>query len=130
MRDGHHVLHHRQEWRLRDDAKYIREHHSLVPVIHRDVHEALHRACPAVPALGYYALKRTRYLWVPDDDTMTSLDNLQFAMQEAGLHPAVHPLERQFLYLVIHAIDLQKPFIQEGLIPREEGRRAGELQHL
>lgn len=56
LQDRHHILFNRQEWRLRPESLAIREHPSLVPAVHRDIHEELHGACPAVPALGYNTL--------------------------------------------------------------------------
>lgn len=114
-RDGHHILHNRQEWSLRPEAQYIREHPSLIPRIPREVHEELHKACPPVPLLGFYALKRTVKMWTPDNFTLASIDNLQFAIEDAAKHEKSHEIESQLAYLAIEALELQKPFIREGL---------------
>lgn len=114
-RDGHHVLHYKQEWRLRPEAKKIREHESLIPTIDRSLHNEIHKECPPVPMLGYHALKRTGILWVPSRDTLESIDNLLFAIDRATQTPRTHRIERELGLLTIEAIELQKPFLKEGL---------------
>lgn len=116
--DAHHILHTAREWRLRPEGIALREHPSLIPRISRDSHEALHRACPPVPLLGYHALRRIVSLWTPDIDTMKSMDNLLFAIEEASWDPRSHPLESKLAELVMQGVDVQRPFIREGLIER------------
>lgn len=113
--DGHHILHSKRSWSMYAESLQMRENHTLIPKIDRDTHEALHRACPPVPLLGYHALQRTIRLWTPDEDTLKSVDNLMFAIEEASWHPKSHPIESALAELAIQAIDLQKPFIREGL---------------
>ena len=115
MRDRHHILHYRQEWRLRDDATAIREHPSLVPVLDRETHNEIHRHCPPVPLLGYHALRRVRALWVPHKDTIESVDSLLWAIDETNRHPRAHPIERSLGELAMQAIELQKPYISSDL---------------
>lgn len=115
MRDKHHVLFNRQEWRLRPEATKIREHPSLIPSLPREVHEDLHQNCPAVPPLGYYALVRVAKLWYPSRNTLQSMDELTYAVGEAIQHPSAHEQERKLGNLVIEGINLQRPFIEDGL---------------
>ena len=112
--DKHHVLHYAKEWRLRPEAKAIREHPSLVPTLPREVHNEIHKTCPPVPMLGYHALKRTVGLWTPRHDTMESLDNLMFAIEQSISDVRAHPIERQLGRLTVQAIDLQRPLIREN----------------
>lgn len=118
MRDGHHILHNRQEWSLRPEASALRETPSLIPRIDREVHNEIHRVCPAVPLLGYHALLRTRSNFEPTGSTMKDIDNLQYAIEDAIQHPRSHPIERGLGDLALWAIDLQKPILKEEL----EGR--------
>jgi hypothetical protein len=114
--DRHHILHHRVEWTLRSNAERLRESPPLVPSIPREVHNEIHANCPPVPLLGHHALLRTvasyQPLW---GDTMGSMDNLMFAMEQAQQHPRAHPIERDLADLAIQAVDLQRPYIREGL---------------
>lgn len=114
--DKHHIMHFRQEWTLRPEARVIREHPSLVPLIDREVHEDLHANCPSVPALGYQTLIRVAKNWYPQRDTVASMNDLQYAIGKASEHPLIHPLERQLAQLAVEAIGLQRPYIEEGLI--------------
>lgn len=116
MRDRHHLLNNRQEWRLRPEALKLREHPSLVPTIERRVHEDLHAHCPAVPLLGYHTLVRVNKLWYPQRNTLQSMDELVYAIDEATQHPQTHEIERGVAKLAIQAIELQRPFIEEGLV--------------
>lgn len=119
MNDKHHIMHYRQEWSLRPEARKIREHPSLVPHIPREIHEDIHKYCPPVPMLGYHALKRTGALWHPQRDTIASMDDLAFAIGEAISDPRTHPLEQQLGRLTIKAMLLQIPFLQDAIIPNE-----------
>jgi len=112
--DGHHVIFNRQEWNLRPEAQAIREHPSLIPRLDRAVHEELHRECPPVPLLGFYALKRTLKEWYPQRDTLESMDSLLFAMDLAAQSEKAHLIESELVRLAMQAVELQKPFIKEG----------------
>lgn len=116
MRDGHHILHHRQEWSLRPYARQLRETPSLIPRIDRDAHESLHANCPPVPLLGHYALMGTVARFQPTGDTLRDISGLQSAMEQATRSSRFHPIERDLAGLAIEALDLQIPFIKEGLI--------------
>lgn len=114
--DRHHILHHKQEWTLREKAELLRESPPLIPSIPREVHNEIHANCPPVPLLGYHALARTLSSYVPLwGDTLGSMDNLMFAMEEAQSHPRAHAIERDLAELAIQAVDLQRPYIREGL---------------
>lgn len=115
-RDAHHVCFYRQEWRLRPEAKAIREHPSLVPNLDRDAHEELHANCSSVPPLGYHTLIRVAKNWYPQRDTLRSMDELMYAIDKASEHPLIRPIERDVAQLAIQAIDAQKPYIEEGLV--------------
>lgn len=121
--DNHHILFNRQEWELRSESKLLRQTPSLIPRLDREVHEELHRACPAVPILGYYALFRTLRSFEESDDTLESVDSLMFAIEAAGNSPKAHPIERSIGELAVQAIDLQRPFIREGLVLNKQKRR-------
>lgn len=114
-RNIHHPIHNKQEWTLRPEAEYIREHPTLLFPMEVPLHNELHGNCPAVPLLGVYALKHIARNWEPDRDKLQSLGNLQAAIEQAGEHPRAHPIEKQLGDLAIHAIDLQKPYLRESI---------------
>lgn len=115
--DKHHVLHYRQEWTLRPNAERLRESPPLIPEIPREIHNEIHANTPAVPLLGHHALLHTAKFYRPIPyDTLGSMDNLMFAMEEAARHERAHPIERDLAELAIQAVDLQRPYIREGLL--------------
>lgn len=113
-RDGHHILHNKQEWLLRPDARSLRETPTLIPRIERDAHVEIHQNCPPVPLLGYYALQRTLSMFEEGDTTIQSMDNLMKAIEHAANHPKAHIIEKHLAELAIWSIDLQRPFIAEA----------------
>lgn len=44
------------------------------------------------------------------------MDELCYAIGQAAKHPLLHDIERAQAELTIEAIELQRPFIQEGLV--------------
>jgi len=115
LKNRHHPIHDRQEWTLRPEAEYIREHPTLIFPMEVPLHSHLHNVCPSIPLLGVHALKFIVREWEPDTDKLVSLENLQTTIAAAGNHHKAHPVERQLGDLAIHAIDLQKPFLRESL---------------
>ena len=113
--DRHHILFDRMSWNNRPEARSLRAYPMLIPKIYRRSHEDLHANTPVVPVLGYHALQRIIKGFECGSDTMSSIDNLLFAMEEANRHPKAHPLERSLSHIAMQAIELQRPFIQEGL---------------
>lgn len=113
--DSHHILHNRQEWSLRPEARRLRETRTLIPYIDRSVHNEIHATCPPVPALGYYALKLVESRFHEGSGTLQSMDNLMAAIEVSSRHPRSHQIERDLAQLAIQAIDLQRPIIAEAL---------------
>ena len=118
--NGHHILHYAAEWKLRKQAEGIRENRWLIPPMYSDVHTELHRDCPPVPLLGYHALQRMEKIFEPmPGDYDRTLDQLLFAIEEANEHPRSHQIEKDLGVLAIQAVELQRPYIQEGLVRDE-----------
>ena len=81
----------------------------------RQLHERIHRECPAVPLLGYYALVRTLRDFEPNPNPLKSMDSLMLAIEGSTEHPRVHPIEKQLGLLAVQAIDTQRPYIREAI---------------
>jgi hypothetical protein len=111
-RDRHHLLNPAKEWSLRPDAKSLRGSQGLVPLIDRELHEQIHRECPAVPLLGFYALQRTLREFQPHPSTLTSVDNLMFAIELSTKHPKAHQVEIDLAMLSVQALDLQRGYLR------------------
>lgn len=114
-KDGHHIVNNRLEWSLRPEAKQLRETPSLIPRLERPLHEQIHRDTPAVPLLGYHTLRRTLNTFEPTNDTLETMSNLMLSIEDASLHTKAHYVERELAMLAVYAIDLQRPYIKEGL---------------
>ena len=115
MQDRHHVLFNRQEWGLREQSLYLRNQPLLIPTIDRDAHTELHRDCPAVPPLGYHALKRVVKLWEPGNTPLRAMANLSHAIEASTRNPFAHRIEKELAHLAAEAIDLQRPYIMDGM---------------
>lgn len=114
--DKHHIMWPRQEHSLRPAGLRLRVTPSLVPKIDREVHTELHRLTPPVPALGYHALNILKRDFQPEGDTIDDLDQLMRRIEEALKRPRAHEIEREMGALTIMALELQKPFIEYGII--------------
>jgi len=117
FRDAHHILHNKQEWSLRPESKALRETSSLVVRLDRPLHEELHRECPAVPLLGIHALERTLRTYEGHSSHLVSMEHLMTAIEQSANHPKAHIIEKHLAELAIWSIDLQRPFVADGLQP-------------
>lgn len=113
---NHHVLHEAWAWDSFKAAKQLRDVRSLIPRIPRDIHTDLHEACPHVPILGAHALLGVQRHFEPTGFVLDDMDGLMSAIEKASRNPRAHMLERDLAGLAIEAIELQRPFIKEGLI--------------
>ena len=109
FRDRHHILFPRVEWTARDQAKKLRNMHLYD--MDRDIHNELHRNCPPVPILGYYALNNVLSEYHQGSTPLASFDNLITSIEIAAKHRKAHPIERELAYLALEALEMQKPFI-------------------
>lgn len=109
----HHIVHNRQEWSLRKPGLWIREQPSLIAKIDTETHKEIHDNCPPIPLLGHLALMRVAHLYLPGRDVPESIDNLSFAIEEAGEHRKAKPFERKLGDLAIEALQMQKPFLTD-----------------
>lgn len=114
-RDRHHILFDRVAWTQRPESKVLRRSESLIVTLDRDTHNELHKHCPSIPALGFYALQRVNRDFEPVyNDKLASVDNLMLAIEESAKHPKTHEIERRLAGLAVWALDLQRPFIVES----------------
>lgn len=54
-------------------------------------------------------------MFKPTGDTFRDIEGLMWAFEDTGRRPKAHPIERELADLAIEAVDLQRPFIREGL---------------
>lgn len=114
---GHHVLFTRKLHEAQEPTRLLRQNNWLIPPIEHEAHKALHVAVATVPPLDHFMAPRVYRAFYPvPDNYLASMDRLCFAIEEATQHPRVGYVERGIGMLAIHAIELQKPFIREGLV--------------
>jgi hypothetical protein len=115
----HHLLFDRAAWRSSDVRVDLRENRWLIPPIDVETHQELHKAVAVVPALDFYTAARVRRDFEAEPGQfMQNMDLLQLAIEDALKHPRSSGLQRDLGALTIQAIELQKPFIEEGLVWR------------
>lgn len=119
----HHLLYCRNSWESMPHTRKLRQKPELILPMDKDVEEELHRSIVTVPLLDHYTASHANRLFVPTSRYMSSVHNLISAIDEGASHPRTQPLERQLAELTIHAIELQIPFIQEGLLRQEVSLR-------
>ena len=88
----------------------------LVALMGADEHRALHSAVPGVPVLDIFAQQRVASIYKPTHNILDNMELYMLAVEEAMASPKSHSIERQVASLAIHAVDLQRPFVREGLI--------------
>lgn len=114
--EKHHILHHRAQHESNKDNKALRGTLGMIALIDPDVHDELHRACPGVPALDIWTAQRARTFMVPHPNPLQAIDNYLIAVERARESKKSHPIERDLAALTMMAVELQIPFIKEGLI--------------
>lgn len=117
----HHVQFPRALHEAHPDTKDIRRNQWLIPEIDIDVHTALHGLIAIVPVLDRYTAARVRRDFVPIKGSyIGSIHELMSTIDEASRHPKAGPIEFSNAQVAIHALELQIPFIREGLITHEQ----------
>ena len=117
-RDGekHHILHHRTLHDANKDNRWLRGATGMIALLDEDIHDDLHRECPGVPPLDIWTAQRTRTRFEEHLDPNVAIVNYMRAVEEAMKSPKTHHIERALSQLVIHSVDLQRPFIREGYL--------------
>lgn len=112
----HHILHYRRLHEATPEHKKFRHKNlGLVALMAADPHRALHANTPGVPVLDIFAQQRVASLYKPTPNILENMELYMRAVERAMASPKAHTIERQVASLVIHAVDLQRPFVREGL---------------
>lgn len=112
----HHILHTRQSWQSREEATYLRQQPLLIPKMDNEVHNELHANCPEVPLLGAYALREVANNFERGSNPIETLCKLIWSIDNASRHPKAHRIERQLARLSASALELQLPYLREGIV--------------
>lgn len=112
----HHLLYPRQPWNSHFATRNLRQKNALIVPIEEEIHEALHREVPVVPLLDHYTALTVRRDFTPYDHYRKSMDNLVKCIDVALRGSRVQPIQRELGQLTIHALELQKPYLEMGAI--------------
>lgn len=112
----HHLLFPRVMWEAQKPVKELRQNPGLVLPLERDVHDSLHRHIGLVPVLNFMLAEQVLDRFEPDEDAMRTVDNLLLCLNGVAWHHRTHPVEHQLLQLTELAIDLQRPYVKEGML--------------
>ena len=116
MSRGHHVLFTRPTWSSQETTKHLRNHHWLIVPLHNAEHQALHNAVTTVPLLDHQTAKRVDRDYHPIRGSyIGSVFELMHVIEDAFKHPRASELEKALGQLTVHALEMQIPFIREGL---------------
>lgn len=115
-RTRHHLIHSQRQWSAEPIGQALRSQPSLIFRIRSETHNLLHDETPAVPLLGYHALRGTFQRYEPTHDATKDIDGLCLAIDRTVRGQRFHPLERDLAGLAIEAIQLQRPYIMDGLV--------------
>jgi hypothetical protein len=96
--------------------KCLRENHwNKVPMFDAP-HIALHKAIATVPLLDQYTAQAVHREFVPvEGDYIATLYSLVRTIDQSLKHPKVTELQRDVGQLTMQALEMQVPFIREGL---------------
>lgn len=114
-RDAHHILHEKYSWNSRPESAALRAEPTLIPTIPRRIHNEIHHHVPAVPLLPLHGLMRVWSRFEPGNNTMQSVDNLMMSIEQSTKHPKMRNIERDLCHLAVRAIDLQRPYLRQGI---------------
>lgn len=80
-----------------------------------EVHSELHKAVITVPVPDRYMARRILRDFEPGRGVLQTMDNFISTVDEATKNPLAGEIERGIGRLIIHAFELQKPFILDGV---------------
>ena len=113
----HHILFSRRLWRSQDPSLKLREQQWLKPLLDDEVHLALHKAVYGIPVPDWDMSQSILSHFEPSvGDYVRSLDNLLTAVENTKHDRHTNVIQRELGQVVLHSIELQRPFIIEGLI--------------
>jgi hypothetical protein len=124
----HHMLFYREEWSVRPEGLWLREHGGLRVDLSRPDHDEMHRRVALVPVLGVHALQRVASDYKPVNSLYQNLDRFVALTERALKHPRSHKIEQDLGHLTIEAMLMQRDFIEE--VRGRKGVQVSEKQKL
>ncbi|RTL04868.1 hypothetical protein EKK58_09600 [Candidatus Dependentiae bacterium] len=120
--DQHHMLFYRKAYDSMEETRLMRRDDRLIIPLDVLTHQALHKEVSCVPPPSIH-LARAAMQEFQDfsksKDYLVNIDNFQKSIDRASKLYKMREIEKHIGQLIIHAIDLQKPFIKSGSVPQE-----------
>lgn len=117
MSKGHHVLFEAKLWQAHSVNNELRSKPGLIIPIRHDVHNELHREIKTMPVPSYDQGNSVLGIYRDNpDDHIRSVYNLMRAFEQAIGHPRVRENERMMGQFAVHTLEIQLPYIKEGLL--------------
>lgn len=117
--NNHHTLFSRVQHDAIEPNRLLRAHPGMQAQIDIDSHNQIHKEVNIVPTLDFHNASRVVSLLKQNpldaEDPLHSIDRYMWAVQESVKHPRNRELDRSLGALVIMAMELQRPIIQQGL---------------
>lgn len=112
----HHTQYTRKTMEAVPPLKCLRNNHWNKPPLEDAPHIALHKEIATVPLLDQYTAQAVHREFYPvEGDYIGTLYSLVRTIDQALKHPKVSDLQREVGHLTMMALELQVPFIREGL---------------
>ncbi len=116
--DKHHLLHYGREWTANKPSRALRNTPELIFPMYKEPHIALHaHLLGGVPTLGYMLAEHVEHAFEPvSGDRFRSVDSLLFALDSVTKHFKGQHVAQRLLSLVSLAVELQRPYIMQGMV--------------
>lgn len=113
----HHGLFTKAAYESQSPTKMLRNNQWLIMPLDEQTHRALHVDIPALPLLSPNSAQSVLRDFRPvAGNYIASMFSLMEAIGDANRHPRATPIEKEIGGLLINGLELQIPFIQDGLV--------------
>lgn len=112
----HHIMFTDATHSSQESSNKVKGNQWLKPPLYDEPHAALHEAIPTVPVLDHITAQYVEREFEPiPGNYFRTVDSLLFAMQAAKNHYRHNTIQYHLTGLAMMAIDMQRPYVQEGL---------------
>lgn len=113
----HHGLFTKSAYESQSSTKMLRNNQWLIMPLDEATHRELHVDLPALPLLSPNSAQSVLKNFRPvAGNYIASMFSLMEAIGDANKHPRATPIEKEIGGLLINGLELQIPFIQDGLV--------------
>ena len=111
----HHLLFEGTLWNARKETKALRCMGGSIVRLAAEPHRELHRAVSSVLVPNIYMARHMLANYSPQGDVFRNIDELSRVAESATNHYRATEIDKQLGGLIVMSLQLQKPFIREGI---------------